>query len=69
MTFPPALLGNSEHEGTHVVHDGNIGSIRWMSLFKELFSKYRIRSNLKPGPGPELNVDHASIRILHCARM
>ena len=31
MTFPPALLGNSEHEGTQEVHDGNI-VIMWMSV-------------------------------------
>jgi hypothetical protein len=33
MTFPPALLGNSEHEGTQEVHDGNIGTIlMWLSV-------------------------------------
>ena len=25
MTLPPGLLGNSEHEGTQVIHDGDIG--------------------------------------------
>ena len=35
MTFPPELLGNSEHEGTHVVQDGNIGR-KWVDLFKGL---------------------------------
>lgn len=42
MTFPPALLGNSEHEGTQVVHDGNISRYKVdesepsYNLFKEL---------------------------------
>ena len=32
MTFPPALLGNSEHEGTQDVQDGNIVVTMWMSV-------------------------------------
>ena len=31
MTFPPALLGKSEQEGTQEVHVGDI-SIMWMSV-------------------------------------
>lgn len=31
MTFPPALLGKSEHEGTQDIHDGDIDTM-WMSV-------------------------------------
>jgi hypothetical protein len=34
MTLPPTLLGNREHEGTQVVHDGNIGIKVDVSLLK-----------------------------------
>ena len=32
MTFPPALLRNSEHEGTQDVQDGNIVGTMWMPV-------------------------------------
>lgn len=35
MTFPPALLGNSEHEGTQDVQDGSIVGTMRMSVGSE----------------------------------
>jgi hypothetical protein len=51
ITFPPALLGKSEHEGTQDVHDGSdgivgrmwmsVGSVRW---FYEVLVYYKAQA-------------------------
>ena len=63
MTFPPALLGNSEHEGTQVVQDGgDIGikkrTDRSRSFLKNVFlgSNYGNRCHRSVTPTGILNI-------------